>query len=175
MARDFTNIAYLKTGNTRQQQAHARLSELEIFDTLRHYHPILTGSIPLGIDLPDSDLDIICQCAHHREFSETLHTLYSGQQDFDLRTRLWNGLQSTVATFRFAGSVIEIFGQQLPTEKQHAYQHLIIEYKLLNAHGPAFKKEIMKLRRAGYKTEPAFAQLLGLDGDPYEALLKIQI
>ena len=50
---------------------------------------------------------------------------------------------------------------------------MIIEHKILAAHDNDFKTEIIKLKQAGLKTEPAFARLLGLDGDPYEALLKL--
>ena len=37
--------------------------------------------------------------------------------------------------------------------------------------GPAFKEQIRGLKRNGLKTEPAFAKLLGLNGDPYRAVL----
>jgi len=48
------------------------LHKLEIFDYLKNYTPILTGTIPIEIDLPDSDLDIICECKDHISFAKDL-------------------------------------------------------------------------------------------------------
>ncbi|WP_298320351.1 DUF4269 domain-containing protein [uncultured Aquimarina sp.] len=175
MIKDFTNIEYLKTGNKRQQQAYIQLSELEIFDKLNTYNPILTGTIPIEIDTPKSDLDIICHCPNHQEFQTTLTKLYADQNDFEIRTGFWNGLTSVIAKFQSERYVIEIFGQNQPTQKQYAYRHMIKEYKILQAKGIRFKEDILKLKKQGLKTEPAFAKLLGLTGDPYEELLKFKI
>ena len=175
MITDFTNIEYLKTGNERQRKAYLQLSALEIFEKLQAYEPILTGTIPIGIDLPDSDLDIICHCHDHREFARILIQLYADKNNFEIRTNNWAGLLSTIATFRTAEFEIEIFGQDCPTQNQNAYKHMIAEYKILNAKSAEFKAEIIKLKREGLKTEPAFAKLLGLIGDPYEELLKVEI
>ncbi|WP_299215823.1 DUF4269 domain-containing protein [uncultured Aquimarina sp.] len=175
MIKDFTNIEYLKTGNKRQQQAYIQLSELEIFDKLNAYNPILTGTIPIEIDTPKSDLDIICHCLNHQEFQTTLTKLYADQNDFEMRSGFWNGLISVIAKFQTTKYVIEIFGQDRPTQKQYAYRHMIKEYEILNAKGAEFKEEILKLKEEGLKTEPAFAKLLGLIGDPYEELLKFKI
>ncbi|QCO12481.1 DUF4269 domain-containing protein (plasmid) [Azospirillum brasilense] len=35
--------------------------------------------------------------------------------------------------------------------------------------GPAFREEVLRMRGQGLKTEPTFASLLGLKGDPYRA------
>jgi len=48
------------------------LHKLEIFDYLKNYTPILTGTISIEIDLPDSDLDIICECKDHISFAKDL-------------------------------------------------------------------------------------------------------
>jgi len=52
---------------------------------------------------------------------------------------------------------------------------MIIEYEILKTKGENFRLEIIKLKQNGYKTEPAFAFLLGLNGDSYSELLKYQI
>lgn len=172
---NFTNIEYLKTGNERQQKAYLQLVELGIFDKLSAYKPILTGTIPIGIDIPESDLDIICECSNHQKFAETLKKFYSNKNDFEIRTKNRNGLILTIATFQSGEFEIEIFGQDCPTYKQNAYKHMIVEHKILSAKGDEFKMEIIRLKRKGLKTEPAFAKLLGLDGNPYEELLKVEI
>ena len=48
---------------------------------------------------------------------------------------------------------------------------MIIEHKLLNLYGENFTKEIVRLKKQGLKTEPAFVKVLNLEGDPYEQLL----
>ena len=63
---NFRNPAYLTRGNARQQRAYRALQSLGIFRILRDYTPILTGTIPLNIDIRGSDLDVIC-AAHDLE------------------------------------------------------------------------------------------------------------
>jgi hypothetical protein len=69
---NFRNIEYLKFGNERQKLAYSEIRKLHIFEKLKKYNPILTGTIPIEIDLPESDLDMICECKKHLEFSAFL-------------------------------------------------------------------------------------------------------
>lgn len=170
----FKNIDYLKFGNPKQKAAYKELIELKVFQYLKDYQPILVGTIPIEIDLPESDLDIICTCEDHEKFSALLSELFADKKGFIIKTYDWNGIKCTVATFRTASFEIEIFGQNIPTEKQNAYRHMLIEHKILNQQGPDFKAKIIQLKSEGIKTEPAFAKLLGLAGDAYEALLDLE-
>ena len=68
MSEKFRNIEYLKFGSQRQKLAFHEIKQHRIFEILEKYNPILTGTIPIGIDLPERDLDIICQCENHTEF-----------------------------------------------------------------------------------------------------------
>lgn len=171
---DFININYLKSGNARQQKAYRALTNLKIFEHLKSYSPILTGTIPIEIDLPESDLDIICYCTNHEKFSTKLTQLFGKQNGFHIITDTYNGLEATVTTFRYQGFDFEIFGQNIPTTKQSAYRHMLIEHKILTQKDAAFKAAIIKLKESGMKTEPAFAKLLGLCGNPYEALFTLE-
>ncbi len=51
---------------------------------------------------------------------------------------------------------------------------MIIEHKILSSKGDEFRAEIIRLKQDGLKTEPAFAKMLGLQGNPYEELLKFE-
>ncbi len=51
---------------------------------------------------------------------------------------------------------------------------MIIEHKILSSKNDKFRAEIIQLKKEGLKTEPAFARLLGLQGNPYEELLKVK-
>ncbi len=172
---DFTNIEYLKSGNDRQQSAYQTLKKLNVFEELKAYHPLLTGTIPIDIDLPKSDLDIICECTDHKTFANRITELYGGKEAFQIKTYLWKEIITTTAKLKFNNFEIELFGQAIPTQNQLAYRHMIIEYQILIQQGPTFKNKIRQLKETGLKTEPAFTKLLGLNGDPYEALLKYEI
>ncbi|PNW28792.1 diadenosine tetraphosphate hydrolase [Formosa algae] len=172
--KNFRNIEYLKTGNERQQLAYSEIKTYNILETLKKYNPILTGTIPIGIDIPDSDLDIICECENHSEFSAYLSDVFSNTRDFKVYSTQLNGIDSTIAQFKTDHFLFEIFGQNIPTEKQNAYRHMIIENRILKEKGSKFKQQVIELKANGIKTEPAFAKLLRLNGNPYTELLKLE-
>lgn len=170
---DFKNIDYLGRGNAKQKRAYEVLTKNGVMISLQEFAPILTGTIPINIDLETSDLDIVCYFIDRGSF-EKLVVREFGHAD---RFKIWeNSSQESlaiVANFFIDGFEIEIFGQNIPTDKQRAYRHMLIEHKLLVEGGDKFRKRIIELKEKGYKTEPAFALELGLEGDPYEALLKL--
>ncbi len=170
---DFKNIEYLKSGTQRQKLAFNEIKKYKVLERLRKYNPILTGTIPIGIDLPESDLDIICECEDHSEFTKYVTQEFFEQDNFKMYSTVTNGIQSTIAEFKTDNFVFEIFGQNISTEKQNAYRHMIIENRILNEKGTEFRQKIKKLKSDGMKTEPAFAKLLGLKGNPYFELLKL--
>lgn len=172
---DFKNIEYLKTGNNKQKMAFKILGEIEIFDKLKKYNPILAGTIPIDIDLPESDLDIICECSNHEEFRNEITRLFSNYSNFKINKIIQNGIESSIANFYYSDFEIEIFAQNIPTHKQNAYKHMLIEHSLLLENGPKFKNEIIKLKSQGFKTEAAFAKILNIKGNPYLELLKLKI
>jgi hypothetical protein len=171
---DFTHINYLKAGGPKQQQAYAVLTELGIFEKLQAYSPLLTGTIPLGIDVPQSDLDIICECNAHETFRAHVTQCFGQQPNFSIHTSMHDDLKCSVIQFRAGSFTVEVFGQNRPTLLQNAYRHMLIEYHILKTKGEDFKQQIIALKRQGVKTEPAFAQLLHLSGDPYQALLALE-
>jgi len=170
---DFDTLEYLFTGNARQRDAYAVLTKRRIFEALYDFTPLLTGTIPIGIDNAQSDLDIICCCADQQLFADHLIKCFGQYDGFTLRRAQYHGHDTVVANFNADGFVLEIFGQNRPVKQQEAYRHMVIEHALLMKHGEPLRNEIIRLKNSGMKTEPAFAQVLGLHGDPYEALLKL--
>jgi hypothetical protein len=69
---------------------------------------------------------------------------------------------------------IEIFGQPVPTEQQNAYRHLVQINRVLVVGGEVVRQALRTLKVGGMKTEPALAQLLNLEGDPYQAVLALE-
>lgn len=169
----FSTIAYLKQGNSRQQQAWQLLTDYSIFEILKSYSPILTGTIPIEIDIEGSDLDIICSFKNAAEFYNLLVGSFSKLDSFQISKSTIKGMETIIANFFINGAELEIFGQNRSIFEQEAYRHMMVEYQILQEKGEAFKQQIIDLKNAGFKTEPAFAIALGLAGDPYGALLQL--
>ena len=168
---NFLDIAYLKSGNEKQKKAYQFLTVNAILDKLAKYKPIVVGTIPINIDIENSDLDIICYAQDRENFRNDLVHHFQQEKDFVISEN--QKLDSLKANFFIDDFEIEIFGQSIPTEKQNAYRHMIIEHRILLQKGEDFRKQIIELKNQGYKTEPAFAKLLDLEGDAYEELLKL--
>lgn len=171
----FDNIEYLITGNDRQKNAYNVLTENNILKKLEKFKPILTGTIPINIDIEDSDLDIACYWQNKDDFIEKLKTSFGDQENFKVKEMTIADDEVVLASFFVGNFEIEIFGQNRETKKQNSYKHLLIEDKILVLKGEKFRQDIIKLKKSGYKTEIAFAFLLGLEGNPFEAVLKYKI
>lgn len=172
---NFDTIEYLKNGAYRQIQAYDILNLKKIFIKLEKYEPILVGTIPLKIDIASSDLDIIC-CFYNREkFVESVKNSFGNEPNFTIKEIINDEILAIAASFQADEFKIEIFGQNIPTKQQLGYRHMIIEYNLLQQYGEAFRQRIINLKNKGFKTEPAFAMELNLEGDPYISLLKYEV
>jgi hypothetical protein len=175
MMKKFDSIAQLANGTLRQQDAYHTLETHQVLEKLKSFDPILAGTVPIDIAIADSDLDVICCYEEPQHFSQQLQHHFSGYPGFALRKVTINSIPSVIANFNINHWPIEVFGQATPSRKQNAYLHMIAEYRLLMAKGAQFKTLIIELKEQGMKTEPAFAKALGIDGDPYEELLKLSI
>lgn len=170
---NFLDISYLQSGNEKQVKAYQVLTDYQVLEKLLPYQPILVGTIPINIDIERSDLDIICEISDQNEFISALKNLFRQEKEFTISKS--PKFEAIKANFIIDGFEIEIFGQNIPTTQQNAYRHMLIEHKILLEKGEAFRQQIINLKKQGYKTEPAFAKLLGIDGDAYEELLKLEI
>jgi len=172
----YYSLAYLQAGSPRQQRAYATLAATGLWALLRAYGPVLAGTVPLSIDTKASDLDVLCEvpAAAQDEFAGLLRAHFGTRPGFRLVQRMVGGHAATVASFGYEAEEIEVFGQVLPTAQQHGWRHLLVEAAVLAAGGEAWRTAVRALKAQGLKTEPAFAQLLGLPGDPYAALLALE-
>lgn len=167
------DISYLQDGNQRQRKAYRALHSLGILYTLDDFMPVLVGTIPIAVDIEDSDLDIVCEAQDLVTFAERVTRCFGQHEGFRIRKKLIKDVPSVVANFDHAGLRVEIFGQPQPVTEQHAYRHMVIEARLLALGGEAARQGVRRLKRAGLKTEPAFASYFQLAGDPYQVLLKL--
>jgi hypothetical protein len=169
----FNSRNCLLNGNARQISCCYKIQESHLLDKLSAYTPVLVGTIPLGIDLPESDVDIICRYKDFAECKDKLNKEFSKYEGFQLEEKVIRGDQIIKCSFIYAGEQIEIFASSQPVTEQNGYLHMIAEHRILRIGGEPFREKVMELRKAGMKTEPAFAHLLGLEGDPYERILEI--
>lgn len=170
----FDTIAYLKDGNERQRQAYFTLTNNDILSKLERFDPILVGTIPINIDIENSDLDIICCFADKDDFYQAVCNHFRNEKNFKIAEQPNLDTLAIVASFNIENFEIEIFGQNIPTKHQFGYRHFVIEHQLLNQYGEKFRQRIVELKQQGYKTEPAFGLALGLTGNPYTELLKFE-
>jgi len=168
----FDDIGYLASGTPRQQQAYQLLTQHKLMNILHEFNPVLVGTIPINIDIENSDLDIICCFSTKEDFKNSVALAFSDFDDFLLTDTLINQQETIIINFSVDSWPVEIFGQHIPTRQQNAYRHMVVEYLLLEHYGAPFRQQVIELKKQGYKTEPAFAKLLRLNGDPYLELLK---
>jgi hypothetical protein len=170
----FEDISYLQQGTSRQRAAYHTLTAHGLLSALESYDPILVGTIPINIDIETSDLDIICYWQQKLLFIQHLQERFNHYPAFSIWEQSTRSGEAVVASFQVEDFEVEVFGQNIPTQEQYAYRHLIIEEILLQQKGNDFRQQVIALKQQGLKTEPAFAQLLGLTGDPYAALLTLE-
>jgi hypothetical protein len=170
---DFAIIDYLKSGSPMQRHGHRALTSSAVLSDLAAYQPLLAGTLPLNLFTPQSDLDILCYAPVLSAFTGDLQTYGRTKDRFRLRQTVIGGVPTVIGQFRFMAFDFEIFGQPVPIKEQAGYRHLVVEHRLLAKHGASLFEEVLRLKMAGIKTEPAFAHVLQLPGDPYQALLRM--
>jgi hypothetical protein len=172
---DFENIAYLKSGSSIQLQAFNILTNSKILYHLSPYKPVLTGTLPLDLFVPGkSDLDIIIQSDRLPIVEKNLLALFEKKKKLSTKLMIVQRKPTLVCRFIQQDFPVEIFCQPVPVKQQMAYRHLVIEHWLLATRGRLFREKILALKMTGVKTEAAFAQVLGLQGDPYLVLLDFE-
>ena len=149
------------------------IEELGILTRLAEFAPIAIGTPPLGLATKDSDIDIACTSPDFERFISVVRSAFDRMEAFTIRQVDHLTAPAVVASFTAMGWEIELFCQKLATDCQWGVRHYRIETRLLRL-GPHLREAVMRLKRAGLKTEPAFAKVLSLPGDPYVALLELE-
>lgn len=149
----------------------AALAGSGVLALLARFDARVAGTFPLGVDVPGSDIDVLCHAPDATAFAQAVWQAFAGMPGFSMHQ--WTrGERAVVAAFTVDGVPFELFGSPVPVDAQIGWRHFAVERRLLEERGPGFREAVMQARRAGMKTEPAFAHVLGLAGDPYAALLE---
>lgn len=145
----------------------------DLLKILAAYQPTVVGSMPLGLQVSESDLDVACEAADLDEFEANLAAHAATM--ITCQWRRPSNPPSSVTRVSLSGMTIEVFAQPLPVTEQLAFRHMIIEGRLLRVFGHQLHDEVVRLKLAGMSTEAAFAQTLGLSADdPHGALLELE-
>jgi ribosomal protein S18 acetylase RimI-like enzyme len=141
-----------------------------LFSKLAPFSPTVVGAFPLGLQVDGSDIEIACSCADLTVFERAISSFGVP------RTSISRVLapDAIVAKLVSDGVSIELFCQTLPVHAQARFRHLIVEGQLLVLGGSELRARVHEFMRRGMKAEPAFAHVLGLQGDPYAALLALE-
>jgi hypothetical protein len=163
----------LKDGSQKQCETYKILLETGIFETLKPFDPAHVGTIGNDLDIPGSDIDIICSANDFSALSNTLNDSFSSYPGFSLKTAMQRGVEALIATIP-TPIPIEVYAESTPVNHQLGYRHYLIACRVLDVFGEVAHQDIRALKLLGHKTEPAFAEYLGLSGDPYISFLKLE-
>ena len=173
MRSNWHDIEYLASGTETQQRAHRALTQLHILTVLAPYDATLVSTVCNDIDIPGSDLDIICHTSDHAHFIREVTRFFGRMPGFNV-TKHNTKPPAVVIQFFTDGFEFEIFAQDIPIPGQNAFRHMTQTNRVLTIGGPPWRSAIRTLKLQGMKTEPAVAKLLGLVGDPYSAVLALE-
>lgn len=149
------------------------LRRIGILTVLAKFDPRVAGTPPLGLDLPTSDIDVLCFAPDPTHFAAVVWAGFHDRTGFAIRQ--WVGAdRPVIADFTAYDWPIQVFGQAKPVHEQNGWRHFVVERRLLELGGIKFRAAVARARSGGLKTEPAFATVLGLAGDPYAALLDLE-
>jgi hypothetical protein len=173
MGIDLHDLSYLADGTPRQRDALRVIRELRLWEHLAAYTPALAGTVPLGIDVEDSDLDVICEADNLTDFLRAVISLASVVNGLCFEEMELRHVPSMIVRFRYGGWAFELFAQPVPVARQYACVHLRVEERLLALGGKPARDAIRELKRDGWGTEQAFAVYFGIAGDPYEEVARL--
>ncbi len=148
------------------------MADSGVIELLAGFDPRIAGTLPLGVSIAGSDIDILC---HAPEPNDVADCLWEARERLSgLVLRRWTSEdRPLVATFDLSGWPVEVFASPVEIDRQAGWRHFIVEQRLLQLAGDTLRDRVLTLRQNGAKTEPAFAAALGLRGDPYIELYRL--
>ncbi|WP_374031447.1 DUF4269 domain-containing protein [Bdellovibrio bacteriovorus] len=156
----------------KNEVVYAAVKSSGVLKSLKEHQPLLVGTFPLGIDVSGSDVDVLINVPDLTAAETLFKKHFSGFENFKVETHAQ--YSAVTASFDFQGVPFEVFAQVKDSAKQSGNRHFLAEERLLHVGGASLGDKILALRKAGDKTEPAFAKALGLSGNPYDELLRLQ-
>ncbi|MFK8051041.1 MAG: DUF4269 domain-containing protein [Halioglobus sp.] len=151
-------------------KADQAISDSRVIELLEGYSPRVVSTIFVGFDTHKSDIDIVCEYPEQRAFALVFESAFSGRESYDLTLRE----EYAVGLFESSGFLFEIYASKTPVIRQNAFRHYEVMRRLAEIGGAQICDKVRHLKEKGFKTEPAICQILGLVGNPYEAVLELE-
>ncbi|WP_237132733.1 DUF4269 domain-containing protein [Pseudohongiella sp. O18] len=155
--------------NNRVKKAREAIKECQVLELLEGYSPVVVSTIFVGLDTEQSDIDIVCQYDCQNTFASTFLGAFGQSEHFELNLND----DYLVGRFHSLGFLVEVYASPMLVKSQAAFRHYQVMERLVRLGGPTIQRSIRTLKRRGLKTEPAICQVLGLNGDPYQAVLSL--
>ena len=157
---------FLDLKNERHKEIYHLIDD--IMKPFDKYQPTIVGTYPIDIQVKDSDIDVILTVQDYEAYIKDLSVL-SHETNYTVEKK-----DVVICRFEKKGYIIELYASHEPINRLNSYRHLEIEKRVLDLFGESFKEEVVALKSKGLKTEPTFCTLLGLYGNAYDALLKVE-
>ena len=149
---------------------------------LASWTPILAGTIPIGISVPGSDLDVICASKSPKDVPDCiLKNKDKLHPDLKIESVRYpdKNFNTSLIAMSFEGLPIEVYVETIKTDQQNAFRHMLIEALLLELRQD-LRSEVIRLKNQGLKTEPSFGIALGLcekgkEDESYQILLDLLV
>jgi uncharacterized protein DUF4269 len=104
----------------------AAIKHSHVLDALRAFDPRVVGTLPLGLSVAGSDIDIVCHADDPTAFAQAIWKQYQSCDGF--RLYQWtSSARPVVGRFELGGWPFEVFGHPRPVDQQHGWLHFEIE------------------------------------------------
>ncbi|MGY4226556.1 hypothetical protein ACVMIH_003917 [Bradyrhizobium sp. USDA 4503] len=101
-----------------------------VMELLKPFDPRIVGTLPLGLAVPGSDIDIVCHASDPNAFADIVWAHYQACDDFVL-FRWTSGTRPVIARFVCDGWPFELYGDLRLVEQQRGWIHFKVERRLL--------------------------------------------
>ncbi|MGY4314884.1 hypothetical protein ACVWW1_004211 [Bradyrhizobium sp. JR3.5] len=129
-----------------------------VMELLKPFDPRIVGTLPLGLAVPGSDIDIVCHAPDPNAFADIVWTHCQSADDFVLY-RWAKGTCPAIARFVWDGWPFELFGDQRPVNQQQGWIHFEAERRLLALDNGRLRRAVGKLRADGLKDRACVRRL----------------
>ena len=154
----------------RLDAAQSALRESGVLEQLAAFSPTIVSTIWVGLDIPGSDIDIVCCYPNQDEFIHAATAACREHASFKLESHD----RYVVARCRIGDFPLEIYASAEAIAEQAAWRHFLVMQRLVRLAAPSFVNAVRELKLSGDKTEPAIAKVLALHGEPFAAVMALE-